>query len=139
MKIDSSKMRLLRYGAQAVVMICCVMVITQSFALWSATGRERFTKNLVPSEQTSQETAGDDGGDMGDLFEETGIDEGGPRIEVTTQRAFGLLPSAYPWRIWDPHLASVATIAGPAVVIAVLALILPALAGGKSPQADQSA
>ncbi len=142
MKDAKSRMMLLGRGAQVVVVLLCVALIAQSFALWSATGRERFTKNLVPSEQPAQEQAADDAGEMGDLFEETGINEGGETIEVTTERAFGLLPAAYPWRIWDPHFASVATIAGPAAVIAILVLILPMLLAASKPvagaKADQS-
>ena len=104
-----------------LILLACAAVALQTVVLWSATGRAAFTRHF--DEGRAQREAGAPGESLADLFEGTGLNDDAGEIETTPNRfALGLLPSTYPWAVWDKHFASVATIAGPAAFIALLTL-----------------
>lgn len=94
--------RLIIYGA-------CALAIAASFGAYFATGARGFTR--YPTEQTraiNQEQ------ELGELFEETGLNEElGEMKEVSNEFAFGLLPSG-PGR----GAISVVTVCLPALLVA---------------------
>jgi hypothetical protein len=104
-----------------VVALLGVAIITQAMLLWNATGRARLTRYYDPSREASAPTQ--ERTDLEALLNEAGVNDGFEEIEVPENRfAFGLLPSTYPWRLWDPYVLSVATVVTPAALIVLLSL-----------------
>lgn len=101
---------------------CCALIVALSLLLWNATGRAGFTRFRDETRAAREQAAGS----VADLFEDTGLGgDRGVRVEdVPNSFAFGLLPSTYPWRVWDVHLASVVTIAGPAALTALVGFVM---------------
>ena len=103
-----------------MTLLCCALVIAQGVLLWDATGRAGYTR-FADAERAAREAAA---GSVAELFADTGLTDGDVRVaEVPNGFALGLLPSTYPWRIWDPHLASVVTLAAPAFLVSVVAFL----------------
>lgn len=104
-----------------VVALLGVAIIAQALLLWNATGRARLTRYYNPSQAPAAPTQ--EQSDLEALLNEAGVNDGFESIEIPENRfAFGLLPSTYPWRVWDPYALSVATTAAPAALIVLLSL-----------------
>lgn len=102
--------RVARFG----VVLLCLVIAAQAVVLWSVTGRAGFTRYRHP------EAPGASGADsdLAALLSESGLeDRTGPMPTRDNAFAFGLLPAGA-----DAHALSVATIAGPALLGALLAL-----------------
>lgn len=112
-------MRTLRVLKKMVVLACSLAVVSLSLSLWSATGRQMYTR-LYDRDRAEREAA--NGNNLASLFEDTTPLPGAsaPIAEVPNRFMFGLAPSTYPWRLFDPELLSVLTLAGPAVLIGLI-------------------
>jgi len=110
-----------------VVLGCCAVIITVTLALWSATGKAGYTKYY--DADRAQRDAEAAQGSMEDLFADTGIET---LPEVENRFTLGLAPSGKTLR----ETASVATIAGPAIVVGLGSLlsIVLLLLGDKTPK-----
>lgn len=112
--------------ARVVVVVCGAIVVVQAVALWAATGRGVFTIHFDPARDARERAAATEG--VAALFDDTGLqDEAGKLETMPNAFRFGLLPSAYPWRLWDRDLPSVLTVGGPALLCSLVALLAPAL------------
>ncbi|MGD9693046.1 MAG: hypothetical protein AB7G17_09685 [Phycisphaerales bacterium] len=125
---------MIRLVARWTILLCCALVVAQGVLLWDATGRAGYTR-FKDTDRAAREASAPS---AADLFADTGLTDGGDvRVaEVPNGFALGLLPSTYPWRVWDPHLASLVTIAAPALLISVLTLLLTR---ARKPVASQDA
>ncbi len=104
-----------------MILLCCALMAAQGVLLWEATGRAGYTR-FEDAERAAREASG---ASTADLFANTGLTDGDVRVaRVPNGFALGLLPSTYPWRVWDPHVASVSTIVAPAFLVSVAALRL---------------
>lgn len=109
--------------ARWVVILACFGVAAEAYLLWSATGRAGFTR-YHDADRAAREAAAKDKS-LGDLFEGPGLeDTTGPMQSPPNGFALGLLPSG-----GGEHLVSLVTLAGPALVAGVLALVQPLLVG----------
>lgn len=98
-----------------VLCACSLSALAPTLALWYSTGQAGFTRLHDPSRSEAGPSAAD-------LFADTGLaGDADLRVQSVPNRfALGLLPSTYPWRVWDPHLASVATVGVPAALLGVV-------------------
>lgn len=93
------------------VLVCLAMVAGQAVWLWDSTGRAVFTRYHDPQREKRESVGG-----LAELFEDTGLeDETGPLETVPNRFTLGLLPSG-----GDHHMISVATLAAPLLLAAVL-------------------
>jgi hypothetical protein len=112
--------------ARLVIAVCGALVALQALALWNATGRGAWTIHFDPARAEREQAASSAG--VADLFDDTGLQDAAGKLErVPNEFRFGLLPSTYPWRVWDKDFPSVATVGGPGALAALLALALPLL------------
>jgi len=95
-----------------VIVLCCTAVIAQAFILYAATGRRAFTRYPSPELAKMHEEQGS----LTSLFDSPSGSEGPPLI--ANDFTFGLLPSP----ALSPEALSVTTIAGPALLAALLAM-----------------
>jgi len=100
-------MRALNILWRLIVIVCCALIVSLTLMLWDATGRAGYTRFHDPERAQREAEARSES--LEDLFADTGI-ETLPAMENRTR--LGLAPSGF-----DAHLASVITIAGPAMVI----------------------
>ncbi len=111
---------MLRAIARLVIIACCAIVVALSLVLWNATGRAGFTRYFDAARFERDRAAA--AGGVADLFEGTGVTDGAKPMEgAPNSFALGLAPSAGPL---DKGFASVATIAGPAALAALLSLVI---------------
>ena len=101
-----------------VIVLCCTAVIAQAFILYAATGRRAFTRYPSPELAKMHEEQGS----LTSLFDSpsgSGTPSGseGPPL-IANDFTFGLLPSP----ALSPEALSVSTIAGPALLAALLAM-----------------
>lgn len=101
-----------------VIVLCCTAVIAQAFILYAATGRRAFTRYPSPELARMHEEQGS----LTSLFESpSGFDSPsgseGPRL-IANDFTFGLLPSP----AFSHEALSVTTVAGPALLAALLAM-----------------
>ncbi len=107
-------MRLLLRIAAA---LCCLVPAGLALIVWDATGRAGWTRYHDPARAERDRAAASEG--LGDLFEGAGLNEGrGGLAKIPNDFALGLGPSGP-----GKHAASVATIAGPALVAALYTLL----------------
>lgn len=112
--------------ARFVIVVCGALVAVQALALWNATGRAAWTMHFDRARAERESVAADSG--VAALFEDTGLQDAAGRLEAPPNEfRFGLLPSTYPWRVWDKDMPSVATVGGAALLCSVLALAGPTL------------
>lgn len=117
-----------------ITLVCCALVMAQTLLVWNSTGRAGFTR--LPDPSRAARSA--DAASVADLFADTGLGgDADVRVsDVPNEFALGLLPSTYPWRIWDAHLASVVTIGVPAALIGLIAASGPRPHRGRGGQAS---
>lgn len=107
----------MRIVLHALILLASLVVIAMAMVLWDATGRAGYTKYFDPERAAATQEA-EESDSIGDLFGEAGAEvESVDRIKNRFE--FGLAPSGP-----DKHIASVATIAGPAAFAALLSLVL---------------
>lgn len=94
---------------QIAVLACALLIITMTLLLWSETGRAGYTR--FHDAERAHRDAQAATGSLEDLFEDTGIES---LAAVENRFMLGLAPSGS-----GAYAASVATIAGPALVIAL--------------------
>jgi|GEM_PF-6177456 len=112
-----------------IIWTFCALLALGALGAWAATGARGWTR--YPSENLAAVEAGSEDG-FGDLFAETGLeDESGSLETIDNEFRFGLLPSG-PGR----DAISVASVAGPCVAIAGLALWLERRKKPATPQTD---
>lgn len=112
--------------ARWVVIIACFATAAEAYLLWSATGRAGFTRYHDAARAQREALARERS--VGELFEGTGLeDKTGPMERVENKFALGLLPSG-----GGAHLVSLVTLAGPALLAGVLALVQPLLVKRKT-------
>lgn len=95
-------------------------LIASSFILWYATGAEGFTR--WPNARLEGADAAPAAGEL-DLLAEVGFDDGvdaAARPEFRSRFAFGLVPGGFD----PPHLVSVVTVAGLALIASVATVAL---------------
>ncbi len=106
--------------ARAISLVCCAAVVALTLVVWNATGRAGFTRYFDAARFERDRAAA--AGSVADLFEGTGVTDGAKPMEgAPNSFALGLAPSAGPL---DKGFASVATIAGPAALAALLSLVI---------------
>ncbi len=113
--------------ARMVAVSCCVLILAQTMLVWNSTGRAGYTR--FRDEARAAREAGSPG--AADLFADTGLGgaSGVAIAVIPNEFALGLLPSTYPWRVWDPHIVSVLTIGAPALLCGAVGL-----RAGRSPR-----
>lgn len=101
-----------------VALLCSLVVIGLSLALWNATGRAGFTRYFDAARAASDAQAAR--GSMADLFEGTGVTQGSKPMESAPNGfALGLAPGGMPT---DKRFVSVLTLAGPALLAGLISL-----------------
>ncbi len=95
------------------------MVTGASLVLWLATGAAIFTRIYDPALERHRQSERE----IDRLFAEAGAEtQEGPIDRAPNKFQLGLLPSTAPWHIWDRHVLSVLTPAGPALLVAMVYL-----------------
>ncbi len=98
---------------RSVIVVCCLFISLQAFMLWTATGRKALTR--FPTEELTQQA---DSG-LSDLFSDTGLNDDLGEVQKLDNRfTFGLLPSPAA----NAEAVSLMTVAGPALLVALLAI-----------------
>ncbi|MFG0274394.1 MAG: hypothetical protein ACF8QF_05005 [Phycisphaerales bacterium] len=108
----------MRRVARFLIVLVCLVITMQAFVLWDATGRRGFTRFRIaePAAQSPEQPNQDA---LDALLAESGLeDRTGPMPHRDNAFALGLLPGGF-----DAHAVSVLTLAGPALLGAVLALL----------------
>ena len=123
-------MRTVRILARLVVIACACAIALQAHTLWRETRIDNytFTRYYDPA-RDSRSPADPLAGGLSDLFADTGLEDNTGRMEEIPNRfMLGLLPAG-PGR----DAISVLTLAGPALLIALLALagVAREIVGGK--------
>jgi len=104
--------------ARVVILLCCLLIVGLAAMLWNATGRAGYTK-YFDAERAQRMAEADAEESLGDVFEEAGTGVAPPE-PLKNRFELGMLPGS-PNPI-DKHFVSLATIAGPAAVAAVVTL-----------------
>jgi hypothetical protein len=123
-------MRLVRVLSRVVVIACAGAIALQAVTLWRETRIENLTFTRYYDPARDGASSREPGGGLSDLFAGTGLEDNTGTMETIPNRfMLGLLPAG-PGR----DAISVLTLAGPAALIALLALAglaREALAGKK--------
>lgn len=97
--------------------LCCFAPAGLALVVWDATGRAGWTRYHDPARAERDRAAASEG--LGGLFDGSGLNEGrGELAKVPNDFALGLGPSGP-----GKHAASVATIAGPALLAGFYTLL----------------
>ena len=98
-----------------LVLLCSLLIVVQALALCAATGWRSLTR--FPQEEIRQSTE-NQGFDS--LFNQTGLNDGKPPApRLANHFTFGLLPTP----ALNAEAISVTTVAGPAALMGLLALL----------------
>ncbi|TVQ30453.1 MAG: hypothetical protein EA376_13000 [Phycisphaeraceae bacterium] len=128
---------LARTLGRTLILLFSLALIIQAFLLWNGTGRAAWTRYHNP---VLAPAPGDDDNGFADLFAGTGLDDERGPLEANDNRfALGLFPSTYPWALWDRHIVSFATLAGPAALIALITFAGPLRRGMRKRKARRKA
>ena len=98
-----------------IVLVCSIVIVVQAFALCAATGWRALTRFPQEEIRQSSESTG-----LDTLFSGTGLNDGKPPApRLASQFTFGLLPTP----ALTPEAVSVTTVAGPAILMGLIALL----------------
>jgi hypothetical protein len=98
-----------------ITLVCAALIVVQALALCAATGWRALTR--FPQEEIRQAT---ESTGLDSLFSGTGLNEGkAPTPRLANEFTFGLLPTP----ALSPEAISVATVAGPAALVGLVALL----------------
>ncbi|RMH25771.1 MAG: hypothetical protein D6693_08340 [Planctomycetota bacterium] len=106
---------------RALSLVCAAAVIAMTLMLWNATGRAVYTQQYDPDRAAREAASTNDlASQFGDM--ELPSDSAVSIEPVPNRFRLGLLPSTYPWDIFNPDIVSVLTLATPALLIALMQL-----------------
>ena len=98
-----------------IVLFCSLIIVVQALALCAATGWRALTR--FPQEEIRQSTENQG---LDSLFSQTGLNEGkAPTPRLANHFTFGLLPTP----ALNAEAISVATVAGPAALVGLFAIL----------------
>lgn len=110
--------RVLRATAWAILLVCGLSICAQSIVLWRATRIDGYTFTRYHDEQRARRDAEAQGESLADLFAETGLEDNTGAIgDIPNRFMLGLLPGGS-----GKHAISVLTLAGPGVLVSVIAM-----------------